>query len=137
MESVIFKVHLFLTIYLTGVIWMVQLVHYPLMARVGSEAFAAYERAHTRGMTPVVMVQMLLELATGSYLLWLHLSDAFYLLNAALLLGIWLSTFLLQVPQHNLLVKGWDAGAHRRLVQTNWLRTLTWSTRSILLLWLV
>jgi len=31
------------TLYMAGLIWFVQLVHYPLLARVGAAGFAAYE----------------------------------------------------------------------------------------------
>lgn len=137
MDTLILRVHLFLTLYLAGVIWMVQLVHYPLMAKVGEGAFRAYEEAHTRRMTPVVMGQMLLELATGLYLLWQGAGEWMLWLNLGLLLLIWLSTFLVQVPLHNRLMAGWDQWAHQRLVKTNWIRTVAWTVRGILLLMLL
>ena len=36
------------------------------------------------------------------------------------------STALLQVPCHTILAQGFDAGAHARLVRTNWIRTCCW-----------
>lgn len=36
------------------------------------------------------------------------------------------STALLQVPCHSILAKGFDATAHERLVNTNWIRTICW-----------
>jgi hypothetical protein len=53
------------------------------------------------------------------------------------LVVIWLSTLLLQVPQHNTLGAGFDDAAHRTLVLTNWLRTAAWTLRSLLVLWMV
>lgn len=47
---------------------------------------------------------------------------------------IWLSTRLLQVPQHRVLEAGSDPGAHRVLVASNWIRTVAWTARGILLL---
>ena len=42
------------TLYMVGVIWMVQLVHYPLYNKVGREAFPEYETRHNDGMTLTV-----------------------------------------------------------------------------------
>jgi hypothetical protein len=55
-------------------------------------------------------------------------------LGAILLLPIWLSTALLQVPAHRRLGSGFDDTVAARLVQTNWLRTALWSARSALIL---
>jgi hypothetical protein len=43
------------TLFMTGVIWFVQVVHYPLMARVGAAGFPDYEAAHAR-LTGYVVV---------------------------------------------------------------------------------
>ena len=55
---------------MTGVIWFVQVVHYPLLERVGVDRFTAYHAAHTRFTTWVVVVPMLVELISGAGLLW-------------------------------------------------------------------
>ena len=55
--------------FLTGLIWVIQVVHYPLFASVGRSEFAAYEASHTRLITVVVGPVMLLELATSVLLL--------------------------------------------------------------------
>jgi hypothetical protein len=54
-----------------------------------------------------------------------------------LLAAIWLSTFGLQVPLHRRLELGFDDDAHAALVRTNWIRTLAWTARGLLLLVLV
>jgi hypothetical protein len=48
------------------------------------------------------------------------------------LLGIHASTFLVQVPLHERLSAGWDAAAHQRLVASNWVRTVLWTVRAVL-----
>jgi hypothetical protein len=52
---------------------------------------------------------------------------------AGLLLAVWGSTFLLQVPCHERLSAGWDEAVHARLVATNWIRTAGWTLRLVLL----
>jgi hypothetical protein len=50
---------------------------------------------------------------------------------------VWLSTAFVQVPLHARLSAGFDTRAHRRLVATNWVRTLSWTARGLLALWMV
>ena len=46
------------------------------------------------------------------------------------LLGVvWLSTWGIQVPCHARLSRGFDARTHRRLVRSNWIRTICWTVR--------
>lgn len=128
------------TLYMVGVIWMVQLVHYPLYNRVGREAFPEYETRHNDGMTLVVGPAMLVEAATVALLALLPssrvpASSAWW--GAGLLAIIWLSTALLQVPCHNRLVHGFDQATYERLVQSNWIRTIAWTLRGILAVWMV
>ena len=58
-------------------------------------------------------------------------------LGLLLLAVIWLSTGLVQVPLHRLLGKGRDGAAIRRLVTSNWLRTIAWTSRGALALFLL
>ena len=53
------------TLMMTGVIWFVQVVHYPLMEQVGASGFVTYEKLHTRWTTYVVAPPMLVEAATA------------------------------------------------------------------------
>jgi len=130
--------HVAATLFMTGVIWFVQVVHYPLFDRVHGAEFNAYAAAHGRLTTYIVAPPMFVELITGALLLfWRRPAGVGWLplgLSFALIIVIWLSTFLLQVPQHDTLGVGFDAAAHRTLVFTNWLRTAAWTLRSLLVL---
>ena len=53
------------TCFLTGLIWTIQVVHYPLMAKVGASNFTEYERLHANWITPLVGPAMLAELAAA------------------------------------------------------------------------
>jgi uncharacterized membrane protein len=139
MSTLVLLANLAATLFMTGVIWFVQIVHYPLFSAVGTVEFARYELSHTRLVTWVVAPPMLLELGTALLLLAAPprgVSVPALWAGVALVLVLWASTVLLQIPQHNALVSGFAADAHRRLVIGNWLRTFAWSARSALLLWL-
>jgi hypothetical protein len=58
------------TFFMVGVIWFVQIVHYPLFSSVGEAAFSEYERHHARRTGWVVAVPMLLELGTAIAMVW-------------------------------------------------------------------
>lgn len=135
--STIFLIQILATSMMTGIIWFVQVVHYPLFTRIPKEGFTRYEQAHTVRTGWVVAPLMLLELGTALLLLVyrpeenpLPISTSpLYLAALGCLAFIWLSTFLVQVPLHGVLEKRPDHGAMLRLDRTNWIRTIFWTLR--------
>lgn len=124
---------------MTGLIWLIQLVNYPLMSFVPEDRFIDYEHAHCRRITPVVLPLMICELATSGWL-WLKpiTSVEAELTIGAVMTGLlWASTFLIQVPLHKRLEKGFEHRTWRRLVLSNWIRTAFWSARSLLMSWVL
>ncbi len=139
-DAWILSAHVAATFYMVGLVWFVQRVHYPLFGGVGPQGFSSYQAAHLTRTGPVVGPAMLLEGATGVALVALPPTGvplALPWLGLGLLLVIWSSTWMLQVPRHRELVTGFVAAAHRRLVATNWIRTAAWSMRGGLVLWMV
>jgi hypothetical protein len=138
MENWLLTIQAGATLYMTGLILFVQLVHYPLMERVGVQAFASYEQEHTRRISWAVGPPMLIE-AVAALLTTFRLPQGVAAWQAwlgfALVAAIWISTATLQVPQHRRLAIGFDALAHRRLVLSNWLRVVGWSSRALLVLY--
>lgn len=135
LRSCALSVHTASTLALFGLIWMVQVVHYPLMSDVGRESFQAWHARHLRRMTWVVGPLMLAEAASALVLLEYPPTGSppwFGGLGIALVLVVWISTAVLQVPMHRRLESGWDAVAHRRLVTSNWVRTIAWTLRAVL-----
>ncbi len=133
-------VHVAATVFMVGVIWFVQIVHYPLFANVGKPGFAAYSTDHSRLTGLVVGPPMLLEAATAVVLVFARpagVPAALPLAGLILLAVVWLSTAFLQSPQHRVLGRGFDAASQRFLVRSNWLRTVCWSARGVLVLWMV
>lgn len=123
------------TLALTGLVWTVQLVHYPLFGLVGKAGFCEYENAHKRRITWLVGPLMILEALSASVLMLMLESIRASIIQGAglvLLAVIWLSTAILQVPCHTRLSRGFDERALRRLIATNWIRTAAWSARGII-----
>lgn len=125
------------TLFMTGLIWFVQIVHYPLFAAVGADAFRAYARSHQALTTLVVGPPMLVEAGAALLLVWMRppeVPPALAWTGLALVALIWLSTLLLQVPAHARLSAGFDAETAATLVSTNWIRTIAWTARAVLVL---
>jgi len=120
---------------MVGLIWFVQVVHYPLFEGVGESGFCQYEERHRVRTTWVVAPPMLAEAITAALLVWFRQPgvDAWMAwVGLALVAIAWLSTAVLQVPQHEALRRGFLASSHRKLVVTNWLRTFAWTARGVL-----
>jgi hypothetical protein len=129
----VFHCHLAVTCALVGLIWTVQIVVYPLFDRVGRAVFASWHQAYVERIGRVVGPLMLMEMGTAGWLLWAGWRDPVFVSSVALLGFIWVTTALVQVPLHRRLAGGFEGAAHQRLVRTNWLRTLAWSLRGLLL----
>ncbi|MCH2211702.1 MAG: hypothetical protein MK110_10390 [Fuerstiella sp.] len=132
----ILLIHVFATLFMTGLIWFVQIVHYPLFANIRSDEFKTYEKRHQYLTTWVVGPAMLVELATALLLLKYLPVECGTLawIGAALVAVLWLSTATLSVPAHNALTVEYSTVTHNKLVATNWIRTMTWTVRAILVL---
>ena len=126
----------FATLFMVGLIWFVQVVHYPLYANVGSEQFPQYEALHNRLTTWVVGPAMLMEMVTAAMLLKYspHASSSLAWTGLGLVIAIWVSTATLSVPAHDVLTAGFSEGACRKLVNTNWIRTVAWTARGVILM---
>lgn len=127
--------HLFTTVFMTGVIWMIQVLHYPLFNMVGRENFSAYEAAHSNLISLIVAPAMLLELGFTAWIFFVppaSVPSSLNWLNTILLAIIWLSTAFLQVPQHSILSSGFNEKAYQFLVNSNWIRTVAWSARAVI-----
>lgn len=123
--------------FMTGLIWFVQVVHYPIYANVSPQDLPKYQQFHVRRTTLVVFPMMVTELIGGALLLvreWQGELQNFAIWGIVLLGVIWLSTLLLQIPRHDLIGKaGSEDPPIRSMVLTNWIRTLAWSGRLALL----
>jgi hypothetical protein len=134
-QAALLAVHLLATAAMVGIIWFVQVVHYPLFASVGTDDFQEHQHRHQRLTSYVVGPFMGVELATAA---WIALRPppgvpaGLALAGVLLLLAIHLATLTCSVPTHGRLARGFDPAEHRFLVRTNWIRTVGWSLRGVL-----
>ena len=116
-----------------GVIWVMQIVHYPLMRFVSGEQFARFETAHRIRISWVVGPLMLIEgVCVLAFLFappaglpwWLPWVGAGV---EAIAIG---TTAFVSAPLHEQLNANFDEATLHRLVATNWVRTVAWTGRA-------
>ncbi len=113
---------------MVGVLWLVQLVVYPMFLDAGPRAFPAWETEHSRRITWVVGPAIVGQVLVAAALVrtapgWLAR------VNLGLVVLVCALTALVSVPLHDQLAQGFDPGTIDDLVQTNWLRTAGWTVQ--------
>ncbi len=132
----LFTIHYVSTLVMTGAIWLAQLSQYPLLAYVGRKNFIRYEHEHIRRISTIAWIFIYIEALTGFALIfkaepYIPITIKIYCLF--LIVVIWSLTWFVQYPIHKKLSKGFDKKLHEQLVKTNWIRTISWTLRSIML----
>jgi hypothetical protein len=132
--------HAACTWFMVGLIWVIQRVHYPSMHYIEPDRFAPFEKYHCDAIGSIVAPCMLLE-AISSAALAMHCNGpwqwAVLIAGWGLLAILWGSTFWIQVPLHARLQLGKNPDTIDRLVRTNWIRTVAWSIRGALAVWML
>ncbi|MEO0584323.1 MAG: hypothetical protein AAF135_19075 [Bacteroidota bacterium] len=137
MIDIVWGFHLLFTGVMVGIIWFVQWVHYPLFHQVPSDDFPTYEAYHVKRTGQLIAPVMIGELGTAALLVFLpsiHISATWAWVNLGGVGLLWLSTFLVQVPLHAALGEEGREETISKLVTSNWIRTVIWTLRGILLI---
>ena len=121
--------------FMTGIIWLVQLVHYPSFLYVDRNRFENFCRFHQQRISFIVIPAMCLELVANIWTYMQSSQSVLYILSSLALYAIWFITFFISMPYHRQLSRAFDKMAIRSLIRTNWLRTALWTVRSFLFLY--
>ena len=130
--------HLIFTSIMTGVIWVIQIVHYPSFHFIEKELYTAFQKFHMNKISIIVIPIMLAELITG-VMLFLDKSSKspFLIISFVILVLIWLITGVFFSKAHKELMTGYQELVVNQLVVMNWIRTLLWTLRLLLLTYFV
>jgi hypothetical protein len=118
---------------LVGLIWVIQVVVYPQFLRVGEKEFVPFHFGHCLRIGLLIAPLLVIETITAAALLYQGHREPVFLISISLIPVVWLSTAIFQAPMHVRLMDGFDAALIRRLIRSNWLRTMTWTARGLLL----
>jgi hypothetical protein len=130
---------LIFTLFNTGLIWTIQLVHYPGFLHVGPDAYKLYQSFHMRSITGLVGPSMLAELISTILLtgILINSGDKFLIGAAGGLLGfIWIHTAFVASPLHGSMLDGYQPELIKKLIAVNWWRTIAWTIRAVLISYL-
>jgi len=129
LDSTVWAVQIFTCVYMAGVISVIQLIHYPSFVQIDSDRFAEFHRNHSNALGVIAAPAMCAELGSA---IWIAKDGGLWpLVNLGAVITLWGITFLVSVPLHNRLAKGFDMATWTRLLRTNWLRTTIWLVRAI------
>ncbi len=138
MAEMILLVCTFFTIYAVGMIWTLQLNHYPLYNSIAPEDFKDYMAAHNRRLLLPIVLPSAIAFATAIVLLFLPpagVSRVPLAMVVCLNIVIALSTAFVQGPAHRALEQqGYSPALVQRVIRTNWVRTVAWTISGILLI---
>ena len=135
MLTFLFLVNIAATAIMTGVIWTIQIVHYPFFHRIDKQEYGKHMDEHRKKISYIVLPVMLAELGTAIGLIIIdssHIGE--FVIGLILLILIWISTAVLQVPSHSKLAVGYSITEVDKLVNYNWIRTGLWTIRLALML---
>ena len=91
--ELLFKINFISTSVMAGVIWVIQLLHYPSFHFINEKKYVEFQYFHMRRISFIVIPAMLIEFASASLLAYFFRSSLTIIL-LALLLGIWGITFI-------------------------------------------
>ena len=127
-------IHLVATSIMVGVIWVIQLVHYPSFHFIELKQYTTFQRFHMSRISYVVVPAMLTELFTLIFLIiFIDKIDPLVTVSGLLLIIIWLMTAVFFSGVHQKLTSGYDKTVVNSLVKLNWGRTLLWTLRLLLI----
>lgn len=118
--------------YMLAIIWLIQLIHYPSFLHINENEFKDFHAKHTQIMGFLVGPVMVLELIISC----MQLSTGVNASSISLLiivLCLWFFTFFVSVPIHNKLSGGFQKTLIQKLILTNWLRTLLWTIKFLMM----
>ena len=126
-------IHLIATSVMVGVIWVIQLVHYPSFHFIELKQYTTFQRFHMSRISYVVIPAMFTELFTLIlFIISTDKIDSFISISGLLLILIWLMTAVFFSGMHQKLTLGYDQAIVEKLVKLNWGRTLLWTLRLLL-----
>ena len=118
---------------LVGVILMTQILSYPLLLKLGISNFYNYYNSYTKRISFIVIPLMIFEVLL-SINLNITLNNFYLSASNILLFVVWGSTFFIQVPIHNKLSSNHSYVLINKLIYTNWIRTIAWICKLMILI---
>ena len=125
--SILQNLEIYSCLMMTGVIWLVQLVHYPSFLFIDKSRFPEFERFHQRRISLIVLPLMSAEFLSHIILLYLKgiNFNLLGILSTFAIFSIWIITLFVCLPCHQSLTGGYVHKTIMSLIKANWARTFS------------
>ena len=133
--KILSDIHFLSTSLMVGIIWVIQLLHYPTFHFIKESHYEEFQHFHMQRISFIVIPVMITELLSGFMLVYFFRSNLL-IFCLIILLVIWLITFVFFTKLHQSLLGGYNKITIDKLVQINWSRTVLWSLRLIILIYI-
>ena len=133
--EILSDIHFLSTSLMVGIIWVIQLLHYPTFNFIREDDYVEFQHFHMQRISFIVVPVMITELIS-CFMLVYYFRSYLLILCLIILLVIWLITFVFFTKLHQSLLSGYDKMIVDKLVQINWSRTVLWSLRLIILIYI-
>ena len=113
-------------------ILLVQIVIYPCFHSISDEFFSNWHFNYMKTISLVIGPLMIIQAIIISYQC-INVRDIISILSLLSVLVVWITTISISVPCHNALqASGYNTIIVDRLINTNWIRTISWLITLIL-----
>ena len=133
--EILSDIHFLSTSLMVGIIWVIQLLHYPTFHFIKESDYEKFQHFHMQRISFIVIPVMVLELFSAFILVY-YIRSNLLILCLIILLFIWLITFVFFTKLHQSLIDGYNKTIVDKLVKINWSRTVLWSLRLIILIYI-
>ena len=123
-------INIFISSFMLGLILVTQIVSYPLFLKIKHSNFPDYHLYYTKKISIIAAPMMVLEFLIAANLM-IVMKSYISIIIFLLILLIFFSTFFIQVPIHNKITLKADDSLSKKLVRTNWIRTVLWLLKCI------
>ena len=123
--------NIFVSTFMLSLILITQIVSYPLFLKVNFSNLETYHSDYVKRISLIVMPFMMVELLVALLLL-IYLESLQSIFSMILLIAIFLSTYFIQVPIHSKITNSTNTLILKKLINTNWLRTIPWVLKCII-----
>ena len=134
-------IYLYSNLMLIGLIWIVQIVHYPSFLYVEKTKYFDFQDFHMKRISYIVVPLMLTELLSALALIPkntnLEVRGILFWISFILMAFIWIWTFFINVPLHSKLTHSFDDKLIHALIRSNWPRTIAWTIKGGVLIYLL
>ena len=123
--------NLFISSFMLGLITVTQFVSYPLFSKVKLSNFTFYHYHYTSYISFIAAPAMIVELIIA-IMIFFNIQSLLSALNLSIIVILFISTFLIQVPIHNKLKFEGSIILFKKLVLSNIIRTILWLAKCII-----